>query len=136
MPAKKPVILLFACLLTTGCLPRTETHPYYAIDGDTIAVGAGPHIRLLYIDAPELPGHCRLGRRCQPGDPYAAKNYLQSLLERGDLRCADQGRDVYRRRLANCWITPTVGSITSAKDINLSQAMLDSGLVGLYHRSR
>jgi micrococcal nuclease len=119
---KWPLLLLAA---TSACLPRTETHPYYALDGDTISVGAGPHIRLLYIDAPELPGHCRLGRRCQPGDPYAAKIYLQSLLIKGDMRCEDQGRDVYHRRLATC----------SINGQDLSQAMLDSGLVGRYERS-
>lgn len=40
-------------------------------DGDTIRCGA-ERIRLLGIDAPELPGHCRSGRACAPGDPYGS----------------------------------------------------------------
>lgn len=103
-----------------------ETHPYYAIDGDTIAVGVGPHIRLARIDAPELPGHCRPGRRCVQGDPYAAKAELARLLLTGDMHCADVTIDVYQRRIAEC----------SINNLNLSDAMLASGLVGLYHRSK
>lgn len=119
-------IMLVTLALASCGTPATEPHPYYALDGDTISVGTGPYIRLLYIDAPELPGHCRPGRQCVAGDPYAAQAHLQSLLAKGDLRCEDQGRDVYGRRLADCW----------ADDINLSQAMLDSGLVSLYERTR
>jgi endonuclease YncB( thermonuclease family) len=126
--------LILACLLATGCLSRNETHPYYALDGDTIATGAGPHIRLLYIDAPELPGHCRLGRHCQPGDPYAAKNYLQQLLVQGDMVCRDHGLDVYHRRLADCDIYFVLPN-GQKRRFNLSETMLASGLVGLYHRS-
>jgi endonuclease YncB( thermonuclease family) len=44
-------------------------------DGDTIRCG-DERIRLLGIDAPELPGHCRSGRNCAPGDPYASTSSL------------------------------------------------------------
>jgi endonuclease YncB( thermonuclease family) len=37
-------------------------------DGDTIRCN-GERIRLLGIDTPELPGHCRKGRDCVSGDP-------------------------------------------------------------------
>lgn len=105
-----------------------EPGPYYALDGDTIAVGRGPHIRLADIDAPELPGHCRPGRHCVAGDPYAAKAALQRFLQSGDLSCRDKERDVYGRRIADCWIWTRSGSF------NLSQAMYSTGLVGLYER--
>ena len=42
----------------------TPCRAAYVIDGDTIACATGPRIRLASIDAPELPGHCRTGRRC------------------------------------------------------------------------
>jgi micrococcal nuclease len=108
-----------------------EPPPYYALDGDTIAAGHGhPHIRLTDIDAPELPGHCRSGRVCQPGDPYAARAALQRFLGEGDLACKDKGRDVYGRRIADCWIWTRTGAF------NLSQAMYSTGLVGLYEGKR
>lgn len=36
--------------------------------------------RLLSIDAPEMPGHCRRGRACTPGDPYASKASVSGLV--------------------------------------------------------
>jgi endonuclease YncB( thermonuclease family) len=84
---------------------------------------------LLYIDAPEMPGHCRPGRVCVDGDPYAAKAKLQELLTvSGGIHCKDEKKDVYGRRLAFC----------SSKDgdFDLSQEMLNSGLVGVYEQHR
>lgn len=46
-----------------------------AIDGETLRCGK-ERIRLLGIDAPETPGHCRRGRKCVEGDPYASKAAL------------------------------------------------------------
>lgn len=69
-----------------------------AIDGDTLRCGR-ERIRLLAIDAPEMPGHCRRGRRCVPGDPHASKAALAGAL-RGRADIARQGRDRYGRTLA------------------------------------
>jgi micrococcal nuclease len=55
-----------------------------AIDGDTIRCGS-ERIRLIAIDAPEMPGHCRRGRICAPGDPYAAKAALEQDLRAGTI---------------------------------------------------
>jgi micrococcal nuclease len=55
-----------------------------AIDGDTIGCANSPvRIRLLGIDAPELPGHCRRGRTCTPGDGEASTRALADLLAGG-----------------------------------------------------
>lgn len=70
----------------------------HAVDGDTLRCGA-ERIRLLGIDAPELPGHCRSGRRCAPGDPFASTARLAAGLV-GPLRIARAGRDHYGRTLA------------------------------------
>lgn len=48
--------------LGVGCVSPT------VVDGDTLRCGS-TRIRLSSIDAPELPGHCRPGRECTPGDP-------------------------------------------------------------------
>jgi endonuclease YncB( thermonuclease family) len=79
-------------------------------DGDTVRCG-GERIRLLGIDAPELPGHCRPGRDCAPGDPYASTSNLSDALS-GTIRITRVGEDHYGRTLAtmagsegdlSCW---------------------------------
>ncbi len=57
-------------------------------------------IRLLGIDAPELPGHCRRGRQCVEGDPYASKAALAALIARGPATIARRRHDRYGRTLA------------------------------------
>jgi endonuclease YncB( thermonuclease family) len=81
-----------------------------ATDGDTIRCG-DERIRLLAIDAPELPGHCRSGRKCAPGDPVASTDSLGMAMT-GALRINRVGTDHYGRTLAtmtgdrgdlSCW---------------------------------
>lgn len=69
-----------------------------AVDGDTLRCGE-ERIRLIGIDAPELPGHCREGRDCAPGDSLASKASLQSL-SNGTASIERVGRDLYDRTLA------------------------------------
>jgi len=71
-----------------------------ATDGDTIRCGR-ERIRLLGIDAPEMPGHCRRGRRCVAGDPRESKRSLALALRAGPITIARQGRDRYGRTLAS-----------------------------------
>ena len=79
-------------------------------DGDTIRCGS-ERIRLLAIDAPELPGHCRVGRECAPGDPVASTDSLRHAMT-GNLTIDRVGEDRYGRTLArvaggvgdlSCW---------------------------------
>ncbi len=70
-----------------------------AIDGDTLRCGK-ERIRLLGIDAPEMPGHCRRGRSCVQGDPYASKAALASMLK-GQVTIERRGQDRYGRTLAS-----------------------------------
>lgn len=70
-----------------------------AIDGDTLRCGR-ERIRLLGIDAPELPGHCRRGRQCVPGNPVASRAALAAAIARGPATIERRGRDRYGRTLA------------------------------------
>lgn len=79
-------------------------------DGDTIRCG-DERIRLLAIDAPELPGHCREGRECAPGNPEASAVSLGNAMT-GQLTINRVGQDRYGRTLArvagsagdlSCW---------------------------------
>ena len=73
-----------------------------AVDGDTLRCAGFGSVRLLGIDAPELPGHCREGRSCTPGDPYASRVRLARLVKAGPVTCAARGHDRYGRILARC----------------------------------
>jgi len=89
-----------------------------AVDGDTLRCGQVGSVRLLSIDAPELPGHCRRGRRCTPGDPFASTRSLVQLLQRRPVICKATARDDYGRVLAWC----------SAGGVDLSCAQVTRGM--------
>ena len=67
-------------------------------DGDTIRCGS-ERVRLLGINAPELPGHCRAGRDCAPGDPYASTDSLRGAMS-ATMTIERVGEDRYGRTLA------------------------------------
>lgn len=71
------------------------------VDGDTMRCGA-TRIRLQGIDAPEMPGHCRQGRECAPGDPYASTDNLRQLVSVGAMECRQTDTDRYGRVVAVC----------------------------------
>lgn len=86
-----------------------------AIDGDTLNC-SGEEIRLLGIDAPEMPGHCRADRECSPGNPFQSRDTLAFLLN-GQIELIDVGRDRYDRTLAAVYVD----------GFNLSCAQLQRG---------
>ena len=85
------------------------------IDGDTFDCG-DERVRLAGIDTPEMPGHCKAGRRCTEGDPFAAQAHLSSLAD-GRVLCRQIDTDHYGRMIARC----------EAGGRDLSCAMLQSG---------
>ena len=70
-----------------------------AVDGDTIRCGS-ERIRLVAIDAPEMPGHCQPTRDCAPGDPFASRAALAKALN-GSLTIERLGTDRYGRTVAD-----------------------------------
>ena len=68
-------------------------------DGDTFRCD-GARIPLYGIDASELAGHCRRGRQCASGDPWAVTRNLAALLQSGDASCRPIDTDIYGRTLA------------------------------------
>lgn len=72
-------------------------------DGDAIRCGSkGRSMRLYGIDAPEMPGACRRGRLCTPGDPFASRDHLRRLTAGRDVVCRQVDRDRYGRAIVRC----------------------------------
>lgn len=87
-------------------------------DGDNLRCADLEHtIRLQGIDAPEMPGSCRSGRDCTPGDPFAARDYLRSLTRGRAVQCSPEGTDRYGRIIARC----------AVDGVDLSCAMIAAG---------
>jgi endonuclease YncB( thermonuclease family) len=70
-------------------------------DGDAFRCANGTRVRLSSIDTPEMPGSCRPGRACAPGDPYTAKAALQRLISGRTVQCEQVGMS-YNRVAAWC----------------------------------
>lgn len=76
-----------------------------AVDGDTLRCANLPAaVRLAGIDAPELPGHCRRGRVCTPGDGAASTRALAQLLQLGPVRVLPAGSGGYGRLAGVVWV--------------------------------
>lgn len=88
----------------------------YVTDGDTFRCSNGTRVRLSSIDTPEMPGSCRQGRACAPGNPYAAKAALQRLIAGRTVQCQPVGTS-YGRVAAWC----------SVGGMDLSCAMVRGG---------
>lgn len=89
-----------------------------AVDGDTLRCREIGLVRLQAIDAPEMPGHCRRGRVCAPGDGAASKRGLAALVRGKRVTCVTTGHDSYGRLLARC----------EANGQDLSCSMVANGL--------
>jgi len=87
-----------------------------AIDGDTLRCGS-VRVRLVGIDAAELPGHCRTGRTCAEGDPYKQRVALAELAA-NPLTIVPLKLDKYQRIIAR---------IRNTDGQDLSCAMLAAG---------
>lgn len=88
--------------MTLSILPSLATATCTVIDGDTLRCDQIGRVRLLGIDAPELPGHCRKGRVCAPGDPEASKRSLERMLRR-EVTIVPVTRDRYGRTVAQVY---------------------------------
>lgn len=112
--------MILAIILAASALPGASCR---AVDGDTLRcplpgrAGESERVRLIGIDAPEMPGHCARHRRCAPGDPVAARAHLARLLRSGPIMITRTGRDHYGRTLA----------LVRAGGIDLSCAQIRAG---------
>lgn len=78
---------------------------HHVHDGDTFTLCGGEKIRLVDIDAPELPGSpsCRAGRSgwCDFTLGYRSRDALSAFLASGPVVIQRRGTDPYGRTLAH-----------------------------------
>lgn len=108
-------------------LPRQDVSPVSGLiacpqpnhhDGDALRCGYhGRSMRLYAIDAPEMPGACRPGRRCTPGSPYASRDHLASLTAGRSVSYRVLDYDRYGRAIVQVF----------ADDVDVSCAMVRDG---------
>jgi endonuclease YncB( thermonuclease family) len=108
-------VLLALALTAATAAPK----PVRVLDGDTIVVGK-EHIRLLGIDAPEMPGHCRKGRDCAPGDPFQSKAMLEAAITGAKLVIHRVDKDRYGRTVADVFAN---GTSLSCRQLAAAQAI-------------
>lgn len=77
------------------------------VDGDTFkCANLSTSVRMSGLDTPEMPGHCRVGRVCVPGDPFAARDNLKALLASGPVKIRVLKKDLYQRNVAVAYVGP------------------------------
>lgn len=120
-------IVLLTATLSFAAPPRTLRATVERVaDGDTVVAtsenGTRLRIRLLGIDAPEVPRGKTLGQ------PYGmeARSYLARLLINRSVQVELFGPDVYKRNLAILWV----------EGINVNVAMVRAGLAEVYRSVR
>lgn len=70
---------LGGCTQVAALPPAEPVAGCRVADGDSLRCGH-ERVRLLAIDAPEIPGQCRQGRTCAPGDPFASERNLRDAV--------------------------------------------------------
>ena len=96
---KKLLEILFLCLLSCNV---SFADNLKIVDGDTIVLN-GEKIRFSGIDTPELKQTCLLGDQ-ELSCGKSAKMLLVKKIGNNTPECISEGKDVYKRTLAECFI--------------------------------
>ena len=92
------------------------------IDGDTINLN-GEKIRFTGIDAPELQQTCNKDDKIIPCG-IEAKNILIDKISNNKIKCKKEGRDKYKRTLAECFVN----------NVSLSSYLVRKGYAFAYRK--
>ena len=97
---KKKIVLIAAFILLI--VQNVSSNTVHVIDGDTIKIG-NKKIRFSGSDAPELNQYCfKNGKKILCG--VLAKKALVKKIGNKVPKCVIEGKDIYKRILAECFI--------------------------------
>lgn len=115
--------LLIGCLYAVGAVAAEDVH---VVDGDSLEM-RDVRIRLEGIDSPEYYQDCRYANKKKYACGLEAKEYLQSLVNRGKVTCVELDLDRYKRSLCTCYVTNKIG-----EKFNLNEEMVRAGWAVVY----
>ena len=111
-------------LVARLALPLEPLHgSAVAADGDSLRFDSA-RVRIVGIDAPELDQSCWRADGAEWACGQAARRHLESLVSRGEVRCAPEGEDQHGRLLATC----------NVAGADVGAAMVRAGLAVAYGR--
>ena len=101
---KRKVIFLTSIFSLVFLLILTDAKPQelLVVDGDTIHLN-GEKIRFTGIDTPELKQTCVKDKTKKPCGTKA-KQMLINKIGNSNIKCIREGRDQYKRTLAECFV--------------------------------
>ena len=122
--SKKWAILAISISILVFLFINTEirSQDIQITDGDTIKID-GEKIRFSGIDAPELKQTC-LKNNVIIFCGLEAKNLLIKIIDNNDVICVYEGKDQYRRTLAECFLG----------DLSLSSYLVRNGHAFAYRK--
>ena len=116
---KKFLGILVLCFLTYNISFADDLK---VVDGDTVILN-GEKIRFSGIDAPELKQTCLKGDQ-KVNCGMTAKQLLIKKIGKATLKCISEGKDFYKRTLAECF----------ANGESLSRFLVQSGYAFAYRK--
>ena len=121
---KKKSILAISILLLVFFLTIDDikSHELKVVDGDTIHLN-GEKIRFAGIDTPELKQNC-IKEGIENSCGVIAKQILVNKIGNNTVECISEGRDRYKRILAECFVN----------DESLSTYLVRSGYAFAYRK--
>ena len=119
---KATLVISISILITFLIYSHTNAQNVQITDGDTIKIN-GEKIRFSGIDTPEMKQTCIENGIVNPCG-VMAKNILVDKISNNEVICISEGKDRYKRTLAECFVN----------DESLSSYLVRSGYAFAYRR--
>ena len=119
---KATLVINISILITFLIYSHTNAQNVQITDGDTIKIN-GEKIRFSGIDTPEMKQTCIENEIVNPCG-VTAKNILMDKISNNEVVCISEGKDRYKRTLAECFVN----------DESLSSYLVRSGYAFAYRR--
>ena len=119
---KVTLVISISILITFLIYSHTNAQNVQITDGDTIKIN-GEKIRFSGIDTPEMKQTCIENGIVNPCG-VMAKNILVDKISNNEVICISEGKDRYKRTLAECFVN----------DESLSSYLVRSGYAFAYRR--